>query len=582
MTSLHTSLRRKALAVRALPVVVTLALVGAACANPDSSVAVPPVESITASTDESVPSGGGTTATVPATQDATGTTRAPAEPALESRLLETDCPALAAGRQTLDKLLWGILEGFVQYLPEGERTWEAVADLLDGISTRSPEAIASHLKVLAGRLDRVSGFYEGVDVSYSRGLYETDDDTMVSRVWVIRQSDEYSGSFDAVSGWVAEGCPGVVQVSGVAATAPSEEVGQLAEGVYTGFGSLTIGLPESDTAGVVRALGVSPQGWFGLLEFRDDGVRFVASQGATETGGSFSAMGEGVATTRAGAVWVPAEGKTSQGGSGTGLARWQEAGWRFHELTAEVWGCEADPEDEIACHPDLTSVAVGPDDAVWAAGTYSNADLYRPVVVRFDGSNWQDFSSGAPEYIRTIRVADDGSVWALTTDGIIASLLNGTWTIHDLDAWIDVLEPSADGKVVIGGSNYVATFVDGRATEILAGDDPYGISIDELFSGDALDTDTEKVLYWPQAIAPTSGGRVAVLFRADRLKLDENGRVKSGLARSVTFVSVFEPDGWVLLQVLEENPDLPWLGATPSGDILVAVTGEQVLRLRLR
>jgi len=578
MAPSHARRGPQALAFRALPMLVAVTLIASGCATSDPSASDPPAPNTTADTGGPDPSDITTTTTPPPTQTTTGSSIAPTEVVVESRLLEGDCPALASGSETLDMLIWGIRDDLASSLPQGERTWEAVVRLLEGIGTRSPVEIADHLAVITGRLSRVSELYKDVDVTNGQALYETDPE-LVSRVWVIRQSEQYSESFDVVSDWVGAGCPSSVDVSVVEATAPPVNVGTFADGGYTGFGRLT-GPLSTDAAGVVRALALSPQGLWGFVELGDSGVRHVSAEVyQTEVGGQLAIVPMGVSGARDGSVWMVAEGDTGDGTFAVGLAQWRRTGWRFFELPPDISGCEAASDDQSFCDFSIISLAVGPDDAVWITGADFESDPPRIVVARFDGSTWQDFSAGAQEYAANIRISGDGTAWTRTAGGgdEVASLANGTWNIRNLGRSINVLEPLDDGGVVVGGADYIAILTSAEVTQIAPGAEPYGTSVGGLFPG--ADTETDTIRYVPRAIVPTPDGRIVVLFQANWFRESAEA---STLLGSEGFLSAYGPQGWALFPGLDDwdsnSPEVS-IAASSSGDILIAVADEKILRI---
>ena len=546
-----------------LGIALAAGLVVAACGGSSEDTAI----------DASGRSSASTTATLGATSTAAddmaeGSETPGTEPAVVSRLLPDDCPSLNAAIETLDMLIWGILDPVVEYLPDGDRTWIALSNRLGEVADRSPPGIGGHLTVISSHLERVAEFYEGVDVSDPRALYEIEEGIRATHVWMMRLTDEYSSSFEAMSSWAQDGCAAEVDRPDVAVSS-AVVVAQLEGSSFTGFG-MQIGFFSVDDVGVVRSMVRSSEGGLGFVEFRDDQVLLTPTASKSVTGGWLDTTTSTIAATSDGSVWITAEGEAGTDVGGTaGLARWDGSGWRFVALPPEVWGC--DPTNE-RCDLFLDLIAVDSDDGLWIAGSYTYVDNARDVavVVRFDGRDWVDYSSGVPGFITAIEVTDNGTVWILNTENEVAALRGATWDLHDLPVSVNALTPLDGDAVAVGGSDYAAVIEGGIASQLPAGDDPYGPAVEELFPDYSPDTD--EIEYQVRSIVGTPRG-IAAFIVAVRFASPSEGQ-PTRQAGSEAFVSIHGPDGWQVVRTIPV-PDRVWppLAATADHIFLAATDG---------
>lgn len=116
--------------------------------------------------------------------------------------------------------------------------------------------------------------------------------------------------------------------------------------------------------------------------------------------------------------------------------------------------------DDVLPAPNVTSVAIGPDGAVWVAKLPG-----LPGVARFDGERWTSWTSDdglASGNVWSVAVGDDGIVWAGTRKGV--SRFDGQqWTSWSADDGlagdgVRAVAVGDDGTVWAGTDQGVARF----------------------------------------------------------------------------------------------------------------------------
>ncbi|MCJ7712634.1 MAG: hypothetical protein MUQ32_17585, partial [Chloroflexi bacterium] len=219
----------------------------------------------------------------------------------------------------------------------------------------------------------------------------------------------------------------------------------------------------------IRSLAFGPDGslWAGgdgwVKVFRDGA--WVSVLEAGELFGAYQ-----IVPVADGTVWVAA-------GSGVVALRPDGSTWRPESL-------DPAPLDFV------TSVAVGPDGAIWAgsrggwAEPSASTDPDATGLARFDGQTWtpqQPLGAPSPEdgelRVNDLLVASDGSLWIageelstperLTTRSFVARFADGAWTVLlDTASPLVALAEHPDGSILAAGRG-VWTFRAGEWTQEL-------------------------------------------------------------------------------------------------------------------
>jgi ligand-binding sensor domain-containing protein len=121
-----------------------------------------------------------------------------------------------------------------------------------------------------------------------------------------------------------------------------------------------------------------------------------------------------------------------------------DSGLMRHDPASDEWQVFTGADHTII--DDMQSIHAASDGSLWLGGDEG--------LVRYDGSTWgtPEAWGEPPQYVYDITEAPDGSLW-VATDGDLGHLADGRWSTYawPSDEWLDTLAIGHDGSVWAGG-----------------------------------------------------------------------------------------------------------------------------------